>query len=422
MRLFPFSSTFPRDLFSLPIAVKHLSIVMFLYYISWGVMDPFMPIYFDTLLGSYTSVGIVFALLYFFSIFLSLPFGDLSDIVSKRSLMKIMLVLYLPLGPVISIVRTMTHVIFFRAYHAFLATGLWASAEAYVRSHSPEKQSSESMGLFDTAIGLATVVGAILGGILVTFFGIPIVFYIMPFFVVCALVATISLPDHEKTLDMRQGLRNLFRKKMFRFEIKDFFSLPGIKRITLLSFLFNAASIGTLVLLPLVYRAFGASFWEIALIYGVFMLPSIFEAPFSVLADHMGKKFLFLFGSSAAVVIQVSMAMTQSIIPLFILSLLLGIFFSLLRPSIEGVVTNSMPHEHIGELNGVYRSFVLIASALGSFAIGPVADAFSIQASFAVGAIIMLIFFIASLFYPNPKQFLKNGNLTTSSLSPNSFA
>lgn len=405
MRLFPFSSTFPRDLFSLPTAVKRLSFVMFLYYISWGVMDPFLPIYFDTLLGSYTSVGIVFALLYFFSIFLSLPFGDLTDIVSKRALMKIMLVLYLPLGPVISIVRTMTHVVLFRAYHAFLATGLWASAEAYVRSHSPEKQSSESMGLFDSAIGLATFVGAIAGGILVTFFGIPIVFYIMPFFIFTALIAILFLPDHEGSPSFIEGMKQLVRKKMFRFEIKHFFSLPGIKRITLLSFLFNAASIGTMVLLPLVYRAFGASFWEIGLIYAVFMLPSLFEAPFSVLADHMDKKFLFLFGSLAAVAIQLGMVVIQGIIPLFVLSLFLGIFFSLLRPSIEGTVTHAMPHERIGELNGVYRSFVLIASALGSFAIGPVADAFTIQASFMVGAMLMAIFFIASIFYYLPTEY-----------------
>ncbi|MBI4114465.1 MAG: MFS transporter [Candidatus Niyogibacteria bacterium] len=404
MRLFHFSSTFPRDLFSLPIGIKRLSIVMFLYYISWGVMDPFMPIYFDTLFGSYTSVGIVFALLYFFSVFLSLPFGDLSDIVSKRTLMKIILVLYLPLGPLISIVRTMTHVIFFRAYHAFLATGLWASAEAYVRSHSPEKQSSESMGLFDTAIGLATFVGAILGGILVTVFGIPIVFYIMPLFVFAALCAIFFLPDHEGSPSFIAGVKQLFRKRMFRFEINDFFSLPGIRRITLLSFLFNAASIGTMVLLPLVYRALGASFWEIGLIYAVFMLPSLFEAPFSVLADHVDKKFIFIFGALVAVVIQLSMAMIHGVIPLFILSLFLGIFFSLLRPCIEGAVTHAMPRERIGELNGVYRSFLLIASAAGSFAIGPVADAFTIQAAFLVGAILMAVFFFAALFHPAQKS------------------
>ena len=399
MRLYRFSSTVSRDLFSLPIAVKRISLVVFLYYISWGISDPFLPIYFDNLLGSYTSVGIVFALLYFFSIFLSLPFGDLSDIVSKRSLMRIMLFLYLPLGPILAGVRTMFHMVLFRAYHAFLATGLWASAEAYVRSHSPRQQSSESMGLFDSAIGLAVCVGAILGGILVTWFGIPFLFYIMPLFIFSAFIVIHFLPDHEGIAGMGAGMKAFFKKKMFRFEIRDFFSIPGMAHITLLSFLFNMATIGTAVLLPLVYRAFGAAFWQIGVVYALFMLPSLFEAPLSVLADRMNRKILLVIGAIAAICIQFLMIFVDHTATLFALSVLLGVSFALIRPLVEGVVTQKMPHERVGELNGVYRSCILLASAIGSFAIGPIADSFSVQTAFGVGASIMAIFFILSLSY-----------------------
>jgi len=373
---------------------------MFLYYLGWGIVEPFLGIYFNDLLGSYTSVGIIFSLLYFFSIFLSLPFGDLADNVSKRTIITLMLICYIPIGPVIAALRTITDAVFFRLYHAFLATGLWASTEAYVRSHSPRKQSSESMGVFDMAVAGASVFGALIGGFLVVRFGIHTLFYMMPAFSIMALITILRLPDSDGTFSLWKGVREIVRQGLFRHEFQDFFSIPGIAHMTALSFLFNVVGAGVAILLPLVYRAFGVSLWEIGLIYAVFMMPAFFEVPFSVLADRTNKRVLFIVGSLAAVGIELCMVWTHSVFVLFALSLALGTVFALLRPLIEGVITNCMPHERMGELNGVYRSFILLALAFGSFIIGPVADAFTVQAPFLIGAILMGIFFVLVLFIP----------------------
>lgn len=373
---------------------------MFVYYFGWGLVEPFLPIYFNGLFGSYTSVGIIISLLYFFSIFLSLPFGDLSDRVSKKAIITAMLFLYIPIGPLLSVVRTVAHATLFRLYHAFLATGLWASTEAYVRSHSPRRQSSESMGLFDVAISGAVVCGAITGGLLIGRFGIETLFYIMPVFSIGALVILLRLPDSDGSFSFVAGVKDLLRHKLFRHELRDFFSIPGIAYMTSLSFLFNAVGGAVAVLLPLVYNAFGVSLWEIGLIYALFMMPGFFEGPFSVIADHVHKRMLLMIGAGVSVVVLSMMLYADSIGALFILSLCLGIVFALLRPLIEGMVTNCMPHNHVGELNGVYRAFVLLALAIGSFIIGPIADAFTIQAPFLIGALLMCLFLVLVFLIP----------------------
>ncbi|MDP2676308.1 MAG: MFS transporter [bacterium] len=400
MSIFRTIYSFPRDLSLLPRSIRWIALVMFLYYLGWGIIEPFLGIYFNDLFDSYTSVGIIFSLLYVFSMLLSLPFGDLADKASKRTIMTIILICYVPIGPFIATIRTIGHAVLFRVYHAFLATGLWSSTEAYVRSHSPRRQASEGIGFFDMAIAGSSVVGAILGGILITRFGIETLFYIMPVFSIGALIAVSRLPDSDGAFSLFAGIKDVFRQRLFRHEFRDFFSVPGTIYLTALSFLYHVAAAGVIVLLPLVYRALGVSLWEIGIIYAVFMMPAFFEGPFSVIADRANKKTLFLLGAGAAILIEFSMVWAHSVIALFGFSLLLGIAFALVRPLIEGMMTNCMPPAQVGEFNGVYRSFVLLALAIGSFVIGPVADAFTIQTPFFIGAVLMCIFFIVAMFLP----------------------
>lgn len=393
--------SFPRESSLLPYPIRWVALVMFLYYFGWGTVEPFLGIYFNDVFGSYTSVSIIFSLLYFFSMFLSLPFGDLADVVSKRKIIALMLVLYVPVGFMLAIIRTVTHAVLFRVYHAFLATGLWASTEAYVRFHSPRRQSSEIMGFFDMAIVGSTVAGALLGGVIVARFGIQTLFYIMPVFSIIAFIAVLRLPDSDaQNKPLGRGIQDIFKKGLFRHELRNFFSVPGTPHITALSFLFNAAAAGVVVILPLLYRAFGVSLLEIGIIYAIFMMPGFFEGPLSLVADRANKKMLLIGGALAAFSLEVLMALVNSTVALFGFSLLLGISFALLRPIIEGMMTNCMPHAQVGEFNGVYRSFVLLALALGSFIIGPIADAFTIQTPFLIGAFLMGVFFFLVFFVP----------------------
>lgn len=403
MRLFHYVADFPRELGALPNSIRGVSLVIFLYVAIWGALDPFLTLYFHDIFGNYTGVASISAFVYFFSIFISVPFGGLADIVSKKKLMRIFLILYIPFGFILASLSTFFQFALFSVYHAILATGLWSSAETYVRAHSPPHKASESMGFFDSASALAIVIGAISGGFLMTAFGISFLFYIFAIFVVSALAVSPYLPDHHGVSSIWLGITRLKRNGIFRFEFRDYFMIRGLPLISIMVFMVRSVSFGMLIVLPLFSDKLGASFVEIGLIYAVFALPTVFEAPFSIFSKKLDRKKVLIFGGLASILFLSGAFASDDIISLFIYTLLVALAFALINPVIEGVATELMPKPKIGELNGVYRSVVLLAAATGSFVVGPIADIFSIQTSFLLGVVLMTVFVVVVLFVRLPE-------------------
>ena len=404
MRLFRYVADFPRELRVLPKSIHRVSLVIFLYVTAWGVLDPFLTLYFHDIFGNYTAVALLSALVYFFSIFLSLPFGDLTDIVSKKKLMRIFLILYIPFGFILAMLSTFFQFAVFRVYHAFLATGLWSSAETYVRAHSPPRKTAEAMGYFDSAGALATVIGAFAGGFLMTAFGINALFYLFSIFMIAALFVLPGMPDHHGTPSVWRGVGQLKTAGVFRFEFRDYLRAPGLFHVSLLSFITNTLYFSTFIVLPLFSDKLGANYAETGLIYAAFGIPALFEAPFSVLTRTFNRKVVLSAGGFFSALCLAAAYLADSLLTLFVLSLLISLGLSLLRPVIEGMATELMPRHKVGEFNGVYRSIVLLAAAVGSFVVGPIADKFSIQTPFLLGAVLMTVFLVVVLFSRLPNN------------------
>src|SRR3989344_3992862 len=166
-----------RDFRTLPKSIKWITVILSFYSVMWGLWDPFLPIYFKQVLGDYTQTALVTAFFYIFLAAWSVPLGRLADVLSKKKMIAFFFLLYLPLGPVFAFLRTVVQMTMFRFYHAFLATGLWATTETYVRSHSPTHQRAEAMGILDAGLNAAIVAGAVVSGFIVAAIGIKPLFY-----------------------------------------------------------------------------------------------------------------------------------------------------------------------------------------------------------------------------------------------------
>ena len=404
MRITRFIADFPRELTALPKSIRRISLIMFLYMLAWGTLDPFLTIYFHDIFGNYTDVAIISALVYVFSLLFSLPFGDLIDIVSKKKMMRFFLVMYLPFGFILSLLSTFLQFTFFRFYHAIIAAGLWSSAESYLRAHSPPRKAAQSMGFFDSVTSLSIIIGAVVGGAIVTLFGIKTLFYIFPFFVASALFILPVLPDHDGGSSIWRGIKQLRSAGVFRFEISDYLRIPGMVLVSFLSFITSAVSFGALIVIPLFSDWLGASYIETGLIYAAFGIPVLFEAPFSIFVQNFNRKKVLMTGGLLSLLFLTAAYMADNLIQLFILSLFLSAALSLLKPVIEGLATEIMPRHKIGEFNGVYRSVMLAAAASGTLVVGPIADKFSIQAPFLLGAVLMIVFLGIVLLRPLPES------------------
>ncbi len=379
--------SFRKEMLSLPRNVKLISLVMFIYYIGWGISDTFVNIYFKEILGSYTALGIVTALLPLFGIIWALLAASFEDRIHKNKLISFILLLYLPISFIILSLRSFFSFVSFRFYHAFLATNLWLSSETFLRKYAVKKKEAEAIGLFDSAFGLSLIIGPVIGGYLISRYSYSI-FYTISFFAFIAFLASLKLKDKIKKPAINK------EKLSLKSEFIDFYNNKKLFRIALFHFTLTLASSFLIMLLPLFYKELGASFLQIGLLASLFYLPQLFESYFSTIQN---KHLAFLLSLFLASLLSIFLFLTSSIYLLLIISFLLGLALSCIAPIIQGKAASYMPKSKTGRLYGVQYSMIHLASALGPFFAGIVADGLGLKYIFIISAIIYAVLFFINL-------------------------
>jgi len=380
-----------KDLAGLSKPVKRMTLITLLYYLGWGITIPFLPLYFKEILGSYSAVGLVTGVLQLFSFLLAFMFGPIIDRVSKRSLIALVLALYLPISPLLLGLRTLTHFLLFRTYHAVIATTYWLSSESYVRGHSNKGKESEAMALFDAGSGLAQVMGALVGAALIVRYGYSI-FYAISLFAGLALIAAFSLPDHKKE-PLMQGFGYSLKEHIVRKEVKDFLANKEFRNLVIFSFFFTLGTGFLAMLLPLFLDTIGASLPLIGIITAIFFLPVLFEPYFSTVRN---KKALLTASLALSALLFLALFFTKNVLASFGLSFALGITLAAATPIVSGRLTQLMPKEKIGELSGILYGIRSLAAGLSPIVAGYASDILSLNSTFLGGAAIIAVLAILS--------------------------
>lgn len=379
---------FTKEMNNLPRNVKLISLMMFVYFLGWGVTEPFLNIYIKETLGSYTALGIVAAFLPLFGIIWALLAAGVEDRLQKNKVISSILVFYFPISYIILILKSFFSFILFRFYHAFLATNLWLASETYLRKNAVKGKSVEAIGLFDSAFGLSLIIGPILGGILIAKYSYNI-FYSISIFAVFAFLISLSIKD-----DVKVNKEQLINKINIKNEFIDFFRNKKLFRVVMFHLFLIVASSFIVMLLPLFYKELGASFFMIGLLTSLFYLPQIFESYFST---SLNKKKLFMNGLFFAFILSIMLFLTENIYLLLAITFLFGLCLSAIGPIIQGKAASCMPKEKIGKLYGVTFSLIHLASALGAFFAGLIADNLGLKYIFIIAAIIYISLFFVNL-------------------------
>lgn len=375
---------FPKNLYKLPCSIKILSLILFVYYLGWGIATPFLPLYFKEVLGTYTAVGLVSAFLPLFQIIWALGLGKVEDRFPKKFILSFILFLYLPLSYFLLILKNLAHFFWFRIYHSFLATSFWLTSEAYTRQHSPKSKTAEAIGLFNSSFGLSLVLGAAISGFLVLKIGFSI-FWFISIFAALAMILTFFLPD---------AFKNKFHKISLREEIGEFYSNKPLWKVALfLSFAFFCTGFLEMTL-PLFLKNLGANFILIGIVAAFFFSPLIFESYFSTFEN---KKHLALSALAFGSGIFLLLFFTRSLLFIFLLSFLLALSFSALHPLLSGKMTNLMPKSEIGELTSVLFALKSLSLALSFLLAGAISDLFGLQYVFLMGGFGFLSLFFIGL-------------------------
>jgi MFS family permease len=393
----------PNEISTLPKAVKGIAFVVFIYALSWGMVLPFISIFFLDVLGSYSAVALITAMLALLRVIWIFPLGEILDRFSQKKILRFMLLLYIPMWPLLASLQTFFHATIYQFYHSFLAAGWWSSTETYTRNHSPKGRKSESWGLFDTGWTVALIFGAIVGGLLLEhLIGMRVLFLtIPPVLMLLAYFAAHHLPENTETTNtsIRERLASIDWKRIYINSIINFWKNPGLRRLWIFVLLTGFLAVSQGVLLPLLAHAAGASFIEIGLVYGLFMLPLILEAPFSVLADRWSSRFLLVFGFFISAVSLLCLLWAESLPLIFLLSFLIGTALAMITPTVSGMASDFMPEGKTGAYNSVYNATYGLGGALGLLGLGLAADSAGINSTYILSATVMFSAFVLAFFF-----------------------
>ncbi len=396
----------PTGIRSLPSSVKLICAFIFVYSITWGMANPFIPLFLYDVLGSYTAVTIISASLFVFGAVWIFPMGELLDRFSAKKVIGLMVLLYLPLWPYLAFLQTFTQAIFYQIYHSFIGTTLWGSVDTYTRKNSPAHQRGFSMGVSDMSHAVGLIVGALLGGTLLLYvFDFRELFLIAPpLFVILSFCIILFIPPSEslRNSKLMDGLRSIEWKVLYRKEICDFWERPHLRRLWVFIFILGFLTISQITLLPLFANAIGANVLQVGLIYAAFMLPIVFEARSSVWADTLSAKYLVMTGSLIAALSLFSLALVEAPLFVFPLAFTIGIAIAMMQPAVSGVATADMPCKQTGELNAVYMASNGLGGVVGLVVMGPFADILGIHTVFffASGMMFASAFLVKLLWKP----------------------
>lgn len=386
---------FPKEIRKLPKTVKLISFVFFVYYLGWGIAEPFIPLYLEDILGSYALVGLILGLQHLLCVIWSIPFGNISDKVSKKMMIAATLVLYLPISPLFLSLRTFWQFAVFKVYHSVINSSIWTSSIALVRERSPLGKASECMGLFHTGFGAALVAGPILGGLFMTLFGYS-TFWSITIFSGLALFVSLRLPKRGSGHALRSAVGSLFRDGLLKKSLSDFRSDKKMVSFSVFPFFIWFSRTFLFMALPFVLAGAGANFMEIGIAFGAFYLPLILESYFSVVADHSDRKGLAVKAFGFGSVLFGALFFASGILQIFLFSFLLSVCFVAAIAPVEGRLTEMMPDGKFGEFTGVTETVKNAGAGLGPIVAGVAAEFFGIGFAFAMGAAIFAGLFLLS--------------------------
>jgi len=382
---------FLKQIASLPRTIKFSAFLAFTYVLGWGLVNAFLPLYYEQILGNYSTIGVMMFLFYIFAFCFSFILGGVLDNMKPRRLLMIALLMYIPISFVIINMSTAWHFALYVLYHALASTIWWLALESYVRVHSPKHKEMISYGLYDAGIFSSMVIGGIVGGLLIYKLGWNI-FYSVSIFAFFALIVLAFMPDR-KHGKVKDGLKKI-SLSLFKGEIKDFLKNKKLKKVYTSIFLMKFCYGFIVLMIPLFFKEINASLFMIGAIFGLLYLPAIFEPYY---ASFQNKKRVIMLGIASVIVIFLIMFFVHSLYILFVLTILVAIPFAMIAVILQGKITRLMPKRKIGEMTAVLLCVVSIAMGFGPLVAGILADNFGINSMFLLGAGVFGIMFLFNI-------------------------
>ncbi|MBN1941639.1 MAG: MFS transporter [Candidatus Diapherotrites archaeon] len=380
----------------LPGNVKVLLAGTFFYMIAWGIIEPFIPLYLESIVGNYTMVGLVYAVVSLVIFAMAIPTGDLIDKIKSTKLMKISLIIYPIVGLAYAFAANIWHLLVARILHGVGNPLLWVSTESFIRQNTTKENSLKGFGWFATIKNLGFILGCVLAAFLIVLFSYNQLYLILiPLSLVSlAIIWRIKDADGIEREGLLQGIEDVVGKdKIFKKELGDFFRLGKTAVILAVLVVFGSMMLHIIYfVIPLVSEDIEISLSGLALLYGALQIPFLFCFLLAGFAGKEGKIKVIQIGLlSIAIILALLYLTIGSLLAFVVLTFAMAFVMALLIPTINGIISDITPSVEIGEITGVYYASFFLGGTIGPMIFGVIGDIWSLETVFIVSAALSFV-------------------------------
>ncbi|WP_292520971.1 MFS transporter [Methanoculleus sp.] len=352
-------TTQPHRITASPDAILVLVVlVIFADMMIYGLLIPVFPQYAPRLGVDESVIGVVFGVYAVMLLLFSIPMGLLSDRVGRRPLIVVGMLLLALATALFGFSTTVTHLIIARAVQGVSAAATWSAGLALLADTCDPSRLGEKMGIALSAVGLGTVLGPVVGGLLFEYLG-----YTATFLFPAVLVASIGLAV------LAVPVRTCSRDRS-----------PMLPRGALFPLAACAAAViavsGTYGIvdpyLPVyLHTAFSASPATIGLVFAVLAVAAILAQPVAgrVYDRYGGSRYLIggglFFSGIATLAAMQAPTLALVAVAVFMLGVTLSCALVPVMPILAGIYRD---HGSQGAAYGIYNTLYSVGLAAGPFA------------------------------------------------------
>jgi len=363
--------------------------------LGFGIVIPIMPFYVERLGAGGTELGLLVASYAVMRLICGPLWGSLSDRVGRKPVLMVGVFGYGITMVLFGLATQLWMLFLFRALSGILSSATSPTTMAYIGDSTPEKERGQGMGMLGAAVGIGTIIGPGLGGLLAGE-NLATPFFIaggMSFFAL--LLIWLFLPE-SLPVAARQATAGKVRRSVREMWQAASGSIGGLLLMAFLASFGLTAFFGIFGLYALQkYSAGPESVGGIMMVFG--LVTALAQGLLvGQLTRHWGETRVIQVGLAATAVGFLFIALSNTFITFLIAIGLFTLAIAVLSPAVSAL-TSSLTTLEQGLTMGLSNA----AQSLGRIA-GPLLGgiAFDIQIEYPnyLGAIVMGIGFVISLF------------------------
>ena len=376
--------------------------ISLLWFIGDTAIEFVFPTYLDDIGIPFWQIGVLLSLVSLSGMMIDMPVGNLSDIFSRKKIMFAGLVLSPVFAYLIfSYTKISLLVIYFLLWGA--AFQIWrVPRDVYLTALTKKDKRAEYFGIDLEFQNLGCFIGPMIGGFLLSYFGIisNLIFYTIACVIAAIMVMSLLKTQIHSSKPRREIEHDMSFKKTY---LKDFRYAKSLGFNTFLLFLFSSLFTtwqGALWTIgPLLYSTSGLDPTYGGMLIAFFYLPSIFLGfPFGKLADKVGKDKVFIAGLFVCGMSLVVFSQTVTLSGLIIAALMVSTGSIMALPALNGLIIDKSYKHTKGEITGILDFFRDFGYVIGPLSAGFFAHIVGIKASFLIFGLIFILSIIPALF------------------------